>query len=185
MISEDVWWDIQGCLWVIEEEYDVCVLFVVEFGSCVWGFFLLNSDYDVCFIYVYFCEWYLLLDLEECCDVIECEIVDDIDFSGWDICKVLKLFWQFNLLFVEWLYFFIVYCDEVGFVDCVRVLLFDIYDVNKGVYYYWSMVDKNYCGYLKVKLVLLKKYFYVLCFLLVICWLECYCLFVLVEFECL
>lgn len=43
--------------------YDVCVLFVCELGSCGWGFVLLDSDYDVCFVYVYWCDWYLSVEL--------------------------------------------------------------------------------------------------------------------------
>ena len=35
-----------------------------------------------------------LVILEERSDVIECEIVDDMDLSGWDIRKALKLFWS-------------------------------------------------------------------------------------------
>ena len=93
MISEDVRRDIQGRLRAIEEEHDVRVLFAVESGSRAWGFPSPNSDYDVRFIYAHPREWYLSLDLEQRRDVIECEIVDDIDLSGWDIRKALKLFW--------------------------------------------------------------------------------------------
>ena len=56
-------------------------------------------------------------------------------------------------------------------------------DVNKGVHHYWSMADKNYRGYLKAKLVPLKKYFYVLRSLLAIRWLERYRSPAPVEFE--
>ncbi len=183
MISEDVRRDIQGRLRAIEEEHDVRVLFAVESGSRAWGFPSPNSDYDVRFIYAHPREWYLSLDLEERRDVIECEIVDDIDLSGWDIRKALKLFWQSNPSFVEWLHSPIVYRDEVGFADRARALLPDIYDVNKGVHHYWSMADKNYRGYLKAKLVPLKKYFYVLRPLLAIRWLERYRSPAPVEFE--
>ena len=89
MISEDVRRDIQGRLRAIEEEHDVRVLFAVESGSRAWGFPSPNSDYDVRFIYAHPREWYLSLDLEERSDVIECEIVDDMDLSGWDIRKAL------------------------------------------------------------------------------------------------
>ena len=93
MISDDVWREIQRRLRAVEEAHDVRVLFAVESGSRAWGFPSPNSDYDVRFIYAHPREWYLSLDLEQRRDVIECEIVDDIDLSGWDIRKALKLFW--------------------------------------------------------------------------------------------
>ncbi len=183
MINDEVRRDIQGRLRTIEEEYDVRVLFAVESGSRAWGFPSPNSDYDVRFIYAHPREWYLSLDLEERRDVIECEIVDDMDLSGWDIRKALKLFRQSNPSFVEWLHSPIVYRDEAGFAERARALLPDVYDVNKGVHHYWSMADKNYRGYLKAKLVPLKKYFYVLRPLLAIRWLERYRSPAPVEFE--
>lgn len=76
-------------------------MFVIESGSCVWGFFLLDSDYDVCFVYVCLCDWYLFLELG--CDVIELLIDGEFDINGWDIKKVFNLFLKFNLVLLEWL----------------------------------------------------------------------------------
>lgn len=174
MISEDVRREIQRRLRAVEDEHDVRVLFAVESGSRAWGFPSPNSDYDVRFIYAHPREWYLSLDVEERRDVIEYEIVDDIDLSGWDIRKALKLFWNSNPSFVEWLHSPIVYRDEADFAERARALLPGVYDVNKGVHHYLGMADKNYRGYLKAKLVPLKKYFYVLRPLLAIRWLERY-----------
>ncbi|HAM74289.1 MAG TPA: nucleotidyltransferase [Alcanivorax sp.] len=174
MISDDVRREIQRRLRAVEEAHDVRVLFAVESGSRAWGFPSPNSDYDVRFIYAHPREWYLSLDLEQRRDVIECEIVDDIDLSGWDIRKALKLFWQSNPSFVEWLHSPIVYRDQAEFAERARALLPDVYDLNKGVHHYLGMADKNYRGYLKAQLVPLKKYFYVLRPLLAIRWLERY-----------
>lgn len=44
---------INKCLQEIEKEYNVEILFVCELGSCVYGFDMLVSDFDVCFIYKY------------------------------------------------------------------------------------------------------------------------------------
>lgn len=108
--------EILCCIVVVEQEYGVKVFYVVELGSCVWGFVSFNSDYDVWFIYVYLKEWYLIVDVEDKCDVIEYLIVDEIDINGWDVRKVFKLFWKFNLVFVEWFQFLIVYVDDGYFV---------------------------------------------------------------------
>ncbi len=123
MISDDVRREIQRRLRAVEEEHDVRVLFAVESGSRAWGFPSPNSDYDVRFIYAHPREWYLSLDLEQRRDVIECEIADDIDLSGWDIRKALKLFWQSNPSFVEWLHSPIVYRDQAEFAARARALL--------------------------------------------------------------
>ncbi len=183
MISDTVREEIQRRLRAVEQEHDVRVLFAVESGSRAWGFASPNSDYDVRFIYARPRDWYLSLDVEERRDVIEYEIVDDIDLSGWDIRKALKLFWHSNPSFVEWLHSPIVYRDEAGFAERARALLPGLYAVDKGVHHYLSMADKNYRGYLKAKLVPLKKYFYVLRPLLAIRWLERYRTPAPVEFE--
>lgn len=185
MISEDVRRYIQGRLRTVEEEHGVRVLFAVESGSRAWGFSSPNSDYDVRFVYAHPRDWYLSLDLTERRDVIECGIEDDIDLSGWDARKALTLLGKSNPSIVEWLGSPIVYRDDGVFASRARALLPDIYDVDKGVHHYLSMADKNYHGYLKAKLVPLKKYFYVLRPLLAIRWLERYRTPAPIEFESL
>ena len=75
-----------------EREEDVCILFAIESGSRAWGFASPDSDFDVHLIYARHPDWYLAVDLEECRDVIEYAITDDIDLKGGDIRKALRLF---------------------------------------------------------------------------------------------
>ncbi|MCD6184653.1 MAG: nucleotidyltransferase domain-containing protein [Deltaproteobacteria bacterium] len=157
-----------------EKEHDVRVLYAVESGSRAWGFASPNSDYDVRFIYAHPKNWYLAVDLEEKRDVIEYDIVDDIDISGWDVRKALKLFWKSNPAFVEWLQSPIVYVDDNLFAPQARKLLASNYSVENGIYHYRSMAKTNYRGYLRAPLVPIKKYFYVLRPLLSIRWLKKY-----------
>lgn len=185
MISDDVGRDIARRLDAVEHEHGVRVLFAVESGSRAWGFPSPNSDYDVRFVYAHPRDWYLSLDVAERRDVIECGIADDIDLSGWDARKALTLLGKSNPSIVEWLGSPIVYRDDGVFADRARALLPDIYDVDKGVHHYLGMADKNYHGYLKAKLVPLKKYFYVLRPLLAIRWLERYRTPAPIEFESL
>ncbi|HCE38997.1 MAG: nucleotidyltransferase [Alcanivorax sp.] len=166
-----------------EQEHDVRVLLAVESGSRAWGFPSPNSDYDVRFIYARPRDWYLSLDVEDRRDVIEYDIVDDIDLNGWDLRKALKLLRKSNPSIVEWLRSPIVYRDDGDFAARARALLPEVYAVDKGVFHYLSMADKNYHGYLKAKLVPLKKYFYVLRPLLAIRWLERYRTPAPIEFE--
>ncbi len=157
-----------------EQEHNVKVLFAVESGSRAWGFASPNSDYDVRFIYVHPRDWYLAIDLEDKRDVIEYPIVDEIDINGWDLRKALQLLWRSNPGIVEWLQSPIVYVDDGVFAPAARALLPEIYSPVKGVYHYLNMARNNYRSYLKVDIVPLKKYFYVLRPLLAIMWLEKY-----------
>lgn len=80
----------------IEGEEDVKIFYACESGSRAWGFPSADSDYDVRFLYRHPEEWYLSVDLEEKRDVIERPINDDLDISGWDLRKALKLLRKSN-----------------------------------------------------------------------------------------
>jgi hypothetical protein len=155
-----------------EKEHNVKVLYAVESGSRAWGFESRNSDYDVRFIYAHPEDWYLSVDLEEKRDVIEYDIVDDFDISGWELRKALKLLYKSNPNIVEWLQSPIVYIDDGFFAAQCRKLIDSLYSFQRGIYHYRSMAKTNYRGYLKNEIVPLKKYFYVLRPLLSVIWLE-------------
>ena len=174
MIPKEVEKEIQQRLDVAEMDHGVKVLYAVESGSRAWGFASPNSDYDIRFIYVHPKDWYIAVDLEEKRDVIEYPIYDEIDISGWDIRKALRLFKKSNPSFVEWLLSPIVYRDDGMFAGTARDILDSEYSIEKGIYHYRSMAKTNYRGYLRKDEVPLKKYFYVLRPLLSIMWLEKY-----------
>ena len=73
----------------IEKEYNVEILLAAESGSRAWGFASPDSDFDVRMIYKRPQAEYLRLD--EVRDVIELQIDDTWDVSGWDLDKTLKL----------------------------------------------------------------------------------------------
>ena len=155
-----------------EKEHQVKVLYAVESGSRAWGFESPNSDYDVRFIYAHPKDWYIAVNLEEKRDVIEYPIIDEIDISGWDVRKALRLFKKSNPSFVEWLQSPIIYRDDEVFAPAAREILKSGYSIEKGIYHYRSMAKTNYRGYLRKEVVPLKKYFYVLRPLLSILWME-------------
>jgi predicted nucleotidyltransferase len=157
-----------------EQQHDVRVLLAVESGSRAWGFESANSDYDARFIYAHRRDCYLSVGLEEQRDVIEYPIDDDIDLSGWDLRKALRLFWKSNPAFVEWIQSPIIYAERSEFAAKVRELLPGIYSCAAGVHHYRSMARTNFRGYLRSEQVSLKKYFYVLRPLLAVRWLERY-----------
>ena len=164
--------EIQRRIDAAEEEHGVKVIYAVESGSRAWGFASPNSDYDVRFIYTHPKDWYVAVNLEEKRDVIEYPIVDEIDISGWDVRKALRLFKKSNPSFVEWLHSSIIYRDDGVFANSARELLSSSYSIDKGIYHYRSMAKTNYRGYLRKPMVPLKKYFYVLRPLLSILWMD-------------
>ncbi|MGL5233720.1 MAG: nucleotidyltransferase domain-containing protein [Empedobacter falsenii] len=85
----------------IEDKYNVKILFAVESGSRAWGFPSTDSDYDVRFIYKRKIEDYLKIDSID--DFIDLEIVNELDFKGWDIQKVLRLMLKSNSSINEYL----------------------------------------------------------------------------------
>jgi predicted nucleotidyltransferase len=82
----------------IEKSKDVEILFAVESGSRAWGFASPDSDYDIRFIYKHKPEYYL--SLWEKPDVIEFMTEDDLDGSGWDLRKTVKLLAKINTYLV-------------------------------------------------------------------------------------
>jgi len=182
-IPDDIHTEILKRINDAELEHNVKVLYAVESGSRAWGFASQNSDYDVRFIYAHPKDWYVAVELESKRDVIEYDIIDEIDINGWDVRKALKLFRKSNPTFVEWLHSPIVYIDDEHFAHRSRLLLDDIYSVEKGIYHYRSMAKTNYSQYLKKPEVLMKKYFYCLRPLLSILWLEKYQRPAPIEFE--
>lgn len=88
-------------LGAIEAGHGVRILFAVEGGSRAWGFPSPDSGYDVRFVYAHPVDWYLAVAPGR--DVIEHPINDDLDISGWDIRRALKLLLKPNPVVFEWL----------------------------------------------------------------------------------
>jgi len=89
MHGNKVFQRVRHALAQVEAERNVRVLFACESGSRAWGFASRDSDYDVRFLYVHRRDWYL--SVEDRRDVIEQPIADDLDVSGWELRKALRL----------------------------------------------------------------------------------------------
>ena len=143
----------------IEERENVKILHCVEAGSRAWGFASPDSDYDVRFIYVRPKEFYLRLDKTR--DVIEWQLDDTLDISGWDIKKALTLLHSSNPTLFEWNSSPIVYKTTDEWARISRTI--NRYFIAKsGLYHYLSTAKRNYREYLLGDTVKYKKYFYVL-----------------------
>ena len=103
----------------IEREKNIEILFAVESGSRAWGFASPDSDYDIRFVYKHKKDWYL--NLWETKDTIEFMTEEDLDGSGWDIRKALKLLAKSNASFTGWLFSPIVYRAESSFLEEIPV----------------------------------------------------------------
>lgn len=154
----------------IERDEQVKIIYACESGSRAWGFPSQDSDYDVRFLYVRPLEWYL--SIEEQRDVIEVPISDQLDISGWDLRKALKLFRKSNPPLLEWLQSPIRYDERYSVAEHIRALSPLTFSPKSCMYHYLNMAKGNFRDYLQGERVKIKKYFYVLRPLLACGWIE-------------
>ena len=160
---------IQQAIADIETTHDVRVLFAAESGSRAWGFASPDSDYDVRFIYVHRPDWYI--GIGEPRDVIEAMLPGDLDLSGWDLRKTLRLFLRCNLALNEWLGSPIVYAERGDLAQRLRDLLPAAFRAPAGYHHYLSMAQGVFNDHLASDPVRLKRVFYVLRPLLACRWI--------------
>ena len=155
----DITAQIRNKLAEIEFTENVNVIMAVESGSRAWGFASPDSDYDVRFIYVRKPEDYIRLSPMR--DVIEWQLDDVYDVSGWDLQKALRLTYDSNPSIHEWCSSPIVYMEN-ELADPLRELAAECFIPKKSLYHYVSMAKHNYNTYLTDDEVRIKKYFYAL-----------------------
>jgi len=143
----------------IEHEKGVEILFAVESGSRAWGFASPDSDYDIRFIYKHEPDYYL--SLWEKPDVIEFMTEDDLDGSGWDLRKAVKLLAKSNAPLLEWLYSPVVYYRDEVFANAMRELANDCFSPIATLHHYLG-ITKNFMDVCEQDEVKLKSYFYAL-----------------------
>jgi predicted nucleotidyltransferase len=161
----------------IEQEHDVRIVFACESGSRGWGFSSPDSDYDARFVYVHRQPWYLTVNEktgpgQPQRDVIELPIDDELDVSGWDLRKALRLLSKSNPTLSEWLRSPIVYKQDSAIgAELVR-LADEFYSPIAAWHHYYSMARGTFRGHLKGERVRTKKYLYVLRPVLACQWIE-------------
>ena len=170
MVSDAIKATIQQKLREIERQENVCIFYACESGSRAWGFPSADSDYDVRFLYIHPRDWYL--SIEDNRDVIERPLVENIDLSGWEIRKALRLFRKSNQPLLEWLRSPIIYQQNFSVADKICDLIPTNYSPRNCFHHYLHMAEGNFREYLRGETVRVKKYFYVLRPLLGCRWIE-------------
>jgi uncharacterized protein len=154
----------------LEEEQGCKVLYACESGSRAWGFASPDSDYDVRFIYVHSSDWYL--SIVDHRDVIERMLPNDLDVSGWELRKALRLMRKSNPPFFEWLRSPIVYAERPEVMAGLREIAKESYSRDRCYYHYRSMARGNVRDYFERAQIPLKKYLYILRPILACKWIE-------------
>ena len=154
----------------IEAREDVRIVYACESGSRAWGMASADSDYDVRFIYAHRPEWYLSLEPGK--DVIELPINDELDISGWDLRKTLRLFGQSNPTLLEWLNSPIVYRERPEIVTSLRALIPTVFSPERCYHHYWHSASNFHRRYVSGEKRTLKGFFYFLRTLLAAVWID-------------
>ena len=154
----------------VERECEVRILLAVESGSRAWGFASPDSDYDVRFVYAHRRDWYL--SVQEQRDVIEEMLPGDLDVSGWELRKALRLFAKCNLAFNEWVGSPITYRADSAFRAQLTALLPRYFNAIAGTHHYRQMADRSLGENYIDGRIGIKKIFYVLRPLLACRWIE-------------
>ena len=145
----------------IEEEKDVKILLACETGSRGWGFPSPDSDFDIRIIYLHKKDWYLSLFEQK--DSIDLMFEDnEIDITGWDLRKSLKLLQKSNPPLLERIQSPIIYQQDKVFLAQIREIANHQYSRIATIHHYLSMT-KKFTEELKEKEEYkLKKFFYAL-----------------------
>jgi uncharacterized protein len=171
MNENEVFQRVHNALAGIEAARNVRVLYACESGSRAWGFASRDSDFDVRFLYVHPRDWYLSVEAGR--DVIELPIAADLDVSGWELRKALRLLRKSNPPLLEWLQSPVVYQQDATFVAAFRALAAEFYSPRRCFAHYLHMAFGNWRDYLRGReAVSLKKYLYVFRPLLACRWIE-------------
>lgn len=161
---------IQQELKKLEAAQQIKILYAVESGSRAWGFASPNSDWDVRFIYIHTPDWYLQINDKK--DCIEQMLPNDLDLSGWELQKALRLFRKSNPPLLEWLRSPLVYQQDDTFTATMQNASKQYFNSKNCLYHYFNMAWRNWEAYFKTDEVRLKKYLYVLRPILACSWIE-------------
>lgn len=145
----------------IEKTKDVEILLACETGSRAWGFPSPDSDFDIRIIYKHKKDWYLSLNEQK--DSLDLMFENnEIDITGWDLRKSLKLLQKSNAPLLERIQSPIIYKKNNDFLEEIKIVAQNQYSRIATMHHYLSMAKKfieELKGNEEYKL---KKFFYTL-----------------------
>jgi len=145
----------------LEKEKNIKILLACETGSRAWGFPSPDSDYDVRIIYQHEKDWYLSLNDKK--DSIQRMYEDnEIDITGWDLRKCLKLLLKSNPALLERIQSHIIYKADQEFLTAFNELAITAYSRIATAFHYFSMAKRLFEDVKDKQEYKLKRFFYVL-----------------------
>lgn len=145
----------------LEEEKGIQILLACETGSRAWGFPSPDSDYDVRIIYKHPKDWYL--GLSEPKDTIELMLDNnEVDISGWDLRKSLRLLQKSNAPLLERIQSPIIYQADSAFLEGINELAPSCYSRIATIHHYLGMGKKAFDEVASHTEYKLKRLFYAL-----------------------
>ncbi len=145
----------------LEKEKGIKILLACETGSRAWGFPSPDSDFDVRVIYKHEKDWYLSLTEEK--DTIDYFLENnEIDISGWDLRKSLRLLWKSNPPLLERIQSPIIYKADKEFLTGINSVAQKTYSRIATIHHYLSMAKKALEEVLSSNDYKLKRFFYAL-----------------------
>lgn len=145
----------------IEADKDIKILLASETGSRAWGFPSPDSDFDIRLIYVHKKDWYLSLTEEK--DSIEMMLDNnEIDITGWDLRKTLRLLQKSNPPLLERIQSPIIYNSDTNFLNEINKLAKQQYSRISTIHHYLSIAKKKLNEIQQKNEYKLKSFFYAL-----------------------
>lgn len=152
---------IKSYLYDLEKERGIEILLACETGSRAWGFPSPDSDFDVRIIYKHHKEWYLSLTEER--HTIEYFLDNnEIDISGWDLRKSLRLLAKSNAPLLERIQSPIIYKADKEFLVGINSVAQKAYSRIATIHHYLSMAKKALDDVAGTEEYKLKRLFYAL-----------------------
>lgn len=125
----------------IADDRNLRILLACETGSRAWGFPSLDSDYDVRIVYVHERDWYISLNERK--DSLELMLDDgELDITGWELRKSLRLLWKSNPPLLERIQSPIIYKSNAEFLAGIKPLAARCYSPIATMHHYLSMALK-------------------------------------------
>lgn len=154
----------------IERERGVKILYGAESGSRAWGFASPNSDFDARFIFVYPAEAYLSINAPK--ETIDLGVDEnELDLTGWELRKALRLLGSSNASPFEWLQSPILYKNNDHFKQKLWEIGQAYFKPRSTAFHYLGLTKSSLMKGLVGGQMDIKKYFYILRPLLAAIWI--------------